>query len=127
MELSEWFNIGGGSSQGSLPGSVLKDMSAYTAGVRMMIPVQDRVSTFLAAGGGAGNFHYPVITTGAKPSLASNSVWHGVFDFGGGFDLRLSQRLSIRTEVRDFVAAKGLSGSSGRHHIMPLLGFSFHF
>ena len=52
---------------------------------------------------------------------------HGVFQFGGGVDLRLTERISIRGEVRDFVTGSGLSGSNGPHHLVPLMGLAMHF
>jgi hypothetical protein len=125
LEYAQSFKLGD-TSGGSIAGGLNNEFTIYTLGGRVMIPVKPRVSLYGALGGGVGSFYYPAIDV-SKPLIKSNYVWHGVFEFGGGVDLRLSQRFSIRTEVRDFVTGKGLSGASGRHHILPLLGVSFHF
>ena len=102
-------------------------MWAHTLGIRMMAPLAPRVSVFGAAGGGVGLFHYPWVLPGSNPYLLSQSTTHGVLQFGGGVDLRLSRRFSIRGEVRDFVSGKGLSGASGPNHVVGLAGVGFHF
>jgi len=130
---SVWLDAGIGTfvtdawGEGSLPGSTLNDIQAYTAGARFMVPVNSRVSLYGALGAGGGDFRHAYVSAGAEPHLASYSTWHGVFEFGGGMDYRIRQRISIRTEVRDFVSGRGLSGSAGRHHILPFAGVSFHF
>ena len=111
----------------SIPGSVNFDFTSYTAGLRFMIPLQSRTSVFGALGGGWGTFWYPVISGGPNPSVSSNQTTHGVFQFGGGVDIRLTERISIRGEARDFVSGSGLSGSTGPHHVVPLMGVALHF
>lgn len=112
-----------------LPGSAGDNsVEFYTAGIRFMFPVLSRLSLYGALGGGGGSFSYPIITPGiSPPHIQFNSSWHGVFDFGGGVDLRLNRFLSIRGEVRDFVSSSGLGGASGPHHIVPLVGIAVHF
>ncbi len=116
----------GSSAKGSVPGSALNNIQAYTGSARWMFPVHSRVSLYGAVGAGGGQFDYPVVS-GATPHLSSNQTWHGVLELGAGVDFRLMERISIRTEVRDLVSGQGLSGSSGRHHVLPFLGVSFHF
>jgi hypothetical protein len=50
-----------------------------------------------------------------------------VLDCGAGADIRLSRTWSIRAEFRDEVTGKGLSGSAGRHHLIPAVGIALHF
>jgi hypothetical protein len=111
----------------SIPGAVNLTWNAYPIGVRFMIPLQSRVSVYAAAGGGAGNFHVPQIVPGATLSITSVSTWHGVFDFGGGVDVRLARRISLRAEIRDYATGAGLSGVAGRNHPVASGGFGLHF
>jgi len=116
-----------GLSTASIRGLVNNDFNAYTLGVRVMVPVQSRLSVYGAVGGGGGSFEYVVTAADPSPSVTSNSTAHGVFDFGGGVDFRLSRHWSIRAEVRDFVSGAGLSGSTGVHHVLPVAGVAIHF
>jgi hypothetical protein len=116
-----------GNSKGNVPGSVSNSLTPATLGLRMMIPVQSRLSFYAVSGGGAGGTNYATVTAGANPSLATVSTIHGVFAFGGGADVRLSRLFSLRAEVRDLVTGKGLAGVDGRHHILPFFGVAIHF
>lgn len=102
-------------------------METQTLGLRLMVPVAARLSFFGVAGGGDGEFHYAWLLEGSTPYLLSHSTTHGVFEWGGGVDVRLSKRVSIRGEVRDFVSGQGLSGSNGVHHVVTMVGVAFHF
>ena len=114
-------------AHGSLRGSTLNDIMAYTAGARIMAPVQRRVSVYGALGSGGGAFQHDGVSGGSDPSLTSYQTWHGLVELGGGLDYRVSERFSIRTEIRDLVSGRGLSGSAGRHHILSFVGFSTHW
>lgn len=116
-----------GITAASIPGSVNSDFTSYVAGLRFMLPIQSRISVYGTLGGGGGFFAYPAISGGPNPSVTSHNTTHGVFLCGGGVDLRLTERISIRGEVRDVVTGSGLSGSSGPHHVVPLMGVAFHF
>jgi len=116
-----------GRSSASIPGSVNNDLQTFAVAARLMVPLQSRLSVYGIAGGGGGSFHYPVIAGGSNPYVTSNATAHGVFETGGGIDVRLNERLSLRGEVRDFVTGARLSGAAGRHHILPLFGLAFHF
>ena len=96
-------------------------------GLRFMVPVHPRISFYGAAGGGPGFFSYPVQGPPPAETVQANDTVHGVVDFGGGIDLRLNHRFSIRAEVRDFVTGRGLSGVAGPNHIVPVAGFVLHF
>jgi opacity protein-like surface antigen len=126
LDIAPTFAVGR-ITKASIPGSVNNDFTSLTAGLRFMIPLQSRLSAYGTLGGGGGSFNYPAMGGGATPSVLSNSTNHGVFQVGGGLDLRLTERISIRGEVRDFVTGRGLSGSNGPHHVVPLMGVAFHF
>ena len=110
-----------------IPGLVNNDFMSLTAGLRFMMPLQSRISVYGTLGGGWAYLNYPAIERLTIPSVTSNSTTHGVFQCGGGLDLRLTVRISIRGEVRDIVTGRGLSGSTGPHHVVPLMGVAFHF
>jgi hypothetical protein len=100
--------------------------NAYTPGLRFMVPVHPRLAIYITAGGGAGSFQEAGIVTTAAPSLTNQLTWHGVFDTGGGVDIRLKRSFSLRADFRDFITGRGLSGVEGRHHPTVGIGFAFH-
>jgi hypothetical protein len=110
----------------TIPGSISLGGSVVVPGVRLMVPVQSRISIFGAAGGGFGFFSFPGVTSDSPPKLVSNGASHGVFDAGAGVDFRLSGLFSIRVDVRDYVTGRDLDGVAGRNHILPVLGFVLH-
>ncbi len=114
-------------STATIPGSVSDDLFAFTAGARVMVPLQSRISVYGVLAGGGGFLQSPVIQAGPTPSITSNESAHGMFVTGGGLDVRLAGFLSIRAEARDFITAAGLSGSAGHNHILPALGIVWHF
>jgi opacity protein-like surface antigen len=99
---------------------------AGTLGLRLIVPVNSRLSFYALSGGGGGGFSYPVVTGGANPTVSTNETAHFVFVFGGGADVRLSRRWSLRMDVRDLVTGRDLSGA-GRHHVLPSFGVALHF
>jgi hypothetical protein len=126
IDLSPAFVLSGRSGS-SIGGRADNGFSAFTLGLRFMLPIHSRVALLGTAAGGGGAFHYPVITGGERPRVTSNSTWHGVAQLGGGLDFRLTRLLSIRGEVRNYSTGKGLSGATGRHHVVPMIGVAFHF
>lgn len=111
----------------NVPASGSSSFNAETAGLRFIVPVHSRLSFYGVSGGGWGLFSSPAVIGGASSAVGPHSTIHGVFAFGGGVDVRLSQRISLRAEVRDLVTGKELSGSIGRQHVLPLFGVGFHF
>ena len=100
------------------------DFFSLTPGLRYQIPLNRRFSIYGAAGGGYGSFRKYQPTASSPLSTASSH--YGVFDFGAGLDFRLIRRISLRTEVRDFVSGRGLSGAPGRHHAVWQFGIALH-
>lgn len=125
LDFSQVFSYPG-EIKASVPASGSNSFSAVTLGLRFMVPVHSRLSFYPVAGGGFGSFRSPVVTGGAIPSVSKQTTIHGLFAFGGGVDVRLSQRFSIRVEVKDMVTGRELSGAAGRHHVLPLFGVAFH-
>jgi hypothetical protein len=111
----------------TIPGSISLSSYMFVPGIRVMAPVHSRISLYGALGGGFGGFSTPTLTSDNPPDLKTNGVSHGVIDAGGGVDIRLTRMFSLRIDVRDYVTGRNLSGVPGRNHVLPLIGFAFHF
>ena len=100
--------------------------SFVTPGVRMNFPVRPRFSVYAAMGGGYANFEaYQNNSDGGRNRI--QYTYHGVFEFGGGADFRLTRLLSLRADLRDFVTGRGLGGVDGRNHVLASFGVAGHF
>jgi len=126
VDVSFLFSYAGGLFA-NVPAMGRSEFSPITAGLRFMVPVHPRLSFYAVPGGGYVSARSPVVTAGASPSVSTNDTRHGVFEFGGGADVRLSRFFSLRAEVRDFVTGRDLAGVTGRHHVSPLFGVALHF
>jgi len=112
------------SSTGS---STRQTMFMLTPGIRFQRFLSERTSIYGAAGFGYGSFEYYQPSPTSTSGVTTWPTSHGVFDVGAGIDFHLSPRLSLRGEVRDFITGKGLSGATGRQHLIYLFGLAFHF
>lgn len=92
-----------------------------------MLPVAARLAVYGTTGAGVGSFSYPVVSGDSPLSVSSKPTGHGIFELGGGLDIRLTRGISVRGEMRDLVTGSGLSGSTGHHHLIPLFGIALHF
>lgn len=99
----------------------------FTPGIRYRLESQTRISPFLVFGGGVGSFGNVEARVGSGLSLRAERIVSPVLDFGGGADFRITQLLSLRGEVRDFISRAGLGGTQGRHHPVFVVGLGFHF
>ena len=90
----------------------------FTPGVRFKFATQSRLSPYVAAGVG--------VTSAGGTAFLPRTVSPAV-DFGAGLDIRFTRLLSLRTELRDFVARRGLGGYEGRNHPIFSVGIAFHF
>jgi len=111
----------------TIPGTIALKSLLYVPSARVMVPVHSRVSLFGALGGGYGNFDYPTLTSDNPPHPTTHQVGHFVTGAGGGADIRLTRTFSFRVDVRDYVTGRGVSGVPGRNHVLPMMGFAFHF
>ena len=116
-----------GFSAATIPGSITQGTLMFVPGVRVMVPLQSRLSVFGAVGGGFGGFSNATLTSDNPPDLKTRDTTHGVLGGGGGLDFRLSRYVSIRVDVRDYVTGRGLGGVPGRNHLLPMMGIAFHF
>jgi hypothetical protein len=111
----------------TIPGSISPSLLMIVPSLRVMVPVQSRISVYGAVGAGWGTFNNPTLTSDNPPKLTTNNVTDFVASFGGGVDVRLIPMLSLRFDTRDYVTGRNLSGVPGRNHILPMFGFAFHF
>ena len=83
----------------------------------------------LSAGGGPGTFYKvdSAVSGASQVSVTTSFVVRPVASIAGGIDMRLSRRLSLRAEARDFVSGANLGGVSGHNHPVFLAGLAFHF
>jgi len=110
----------------SIPGKISLGSAMFTSGLRVVVPVQSRISLFVAAGGGTGGFTNADLTSDNPPRLKTKDVAHGVFDFGGGVDIHIRRFFNLRVDVRDYVTGRDLGGVPGRNQFMPEVGIAFH-
>lgn len=127
IDVSPVTSVLGGGASASIPGFVSNMLQAHTAEVRLMFPLQTRVSAYGLLGGGVGLFRYAGIIGAPNRYVTTNTTFHGIFLTGGGIDVRLTRHISLRGEIRDLITGAGLSGASGRHHVLPMFGIAFHF
>jgi hypothetical protein len=127
VEFAPDVSVMPGAQTATIRGSVSQGETMFVPGVRLMAPLQSRISVFGAVGGGFGWFNNATLTSDNPPDLKSNTVTHGVFSLGGGVDVRLSRLFSIRVDVRDYMTGRDLGGVTGRHHFLPMMGLAVHF
>ncbi|MFB3813511.1 MAG: hypothetical protein ACE14L_05315 [Terriglobales bacterium] len=119
--------------------SVTEVIEAYaslfvTPGVRVKFAPEGKLSPWLAAGGGYGNFEEGSRNQ-AGGAIASHNTHTGVLQFGGGVDVntgvRLLVPLSLRAEVRDFYSASPAFNTAidrkRQHNVVFSGGFVIHF
>lgn len=70
-----------------------------TPGLRLKLAPSFPISPYIATGGGLAHFNRSAAQT---PPGASNTVNKGVWDIGGGLDMKVAPFVGLRAEVRDF-------------------------
>ena len=99
--------------------------------MRFKFRPNSRVSPYLAVGGGYGRFEESDFRLDNQPNTSRRGTNRGVFDFGGGVDVKVGRFLSLRGEVRDFVSGTpsfnaAVSGSR-QHNILSAGGIVLRF
>jgi hypothetical protein len=85
-----------------------------TPAARLNIFAQTAVSPWVSVGGGFSHFHGSATQFGPKTSTTN-----GVFQIGGGLDVTLHRKFSLRGELRDFwsgVPKLNVSTNQSRQH-----------
>ncbi|HYE23883.1 MAG TPA: hypothetical protein VEG32_01665 [Clostridia bacterium] len=96
-----------------------------TPGLKLKFAPEFPISPWIAVGGGFARYK---VTSGIEDGRTSNV---GVWDFGGGIDMKIAPFFSVRGEVRDFYTGdpdlRVSSGSGRQHNIVPQAGLVFRF
>ncbi len=96
-------------------------------GIRFKFPISDRLSIYGLVGGGYGSFRRFEMDPTVADQVTARFRSGGIFDFGGGIDVRLRRGFSLRFETRDFVGGGDSTVGAGRHHLILMTGFALHF
>ena len=108
-----------------------KDFSAYflTPAARVNIFPTTAFSPWVSVGGGFGRFmpNSSLEFGGQNPSASSTT---GVFEIGGGVDVRFADHFRVRGEVRDFNSGEppiNLNAGSRYSHFFAGIGLVYSF
>ena len=126
-----------GTLDSTVPASSLTSAGTYSSifvapGLRLKAAPGFPISPYVAVGGGLAHFSRSASQT---PAGSSNSVNKGVFDVGGGLDMKIAPFLSLRAEVRDFYSGSPeltlnqVTGtfSERQHNILGTAGLVLRF
>ena len=116
----------------AVSGGTYNYMLSLTPAARWSMPLTRSISIYGTGGAGVGVFSRPVVLNFASIGEKSRHVSYDLRKkpsllVGGGVDYRLLPHVSVRAEIADVFTARGLSGSTGRHHVLPVIGFALHF
>ncbi|MCI0354418.1 MAG: hypothetical protein L0099_05170 [Acidobacteria bacterium] len=102
-----------------------------TPGVKFKFRPEAKASPFFAVGGGFARFDESSTLVSGGPNLGPRGTTTGVFQFGGGLDVKVFSRISLRGEVRDFYSGRpqfNVSTDGDRqHNVVFSGGFVVHF
>jgi hypothetical protein len=122
-----------GTLNSSVTNTGLTSSASYSAlfiapGLRVKFAPGFFVSPWLAAGGGLAHFS---ANSGLRLLSGAGTTNTGVFDFGGGLDMKIAPYLSLRGSVRDFYSG-GLgfnlaTFNQRQHNIVATAGLAFRF
>ncbi len=109
------------------------DYSSYfvTPSVRANVLANSRISPWVSFGGGYGHFSESshLEFGGKNPGKTGSST--GVFQIGGGFDVKIFKSFSVRGQVRDFDSGVPQlnvnTGKSRQHNLFAGGGVVWHF
>jgi opacity protein-like surface antigen len=98
----------------------------FTPGVKLKLtPPASPLTPYAVAGVGFAHFGSSSTLVGGQQNPGSTGATHGVFDFGGGVDVRLIPFVSLRGEVRDYVSGSpnfNLQVIGGRQNNVTVAG-----
>ena len=111
----------------------LTSSASYSAlfvapGVKVKLTPAFPISPWIAAGGGLAHFS---ANSGLRLLSGTDTTNTGVFDYGGGLDMKIAPFVSVRAEVRDFYSGGlgfNFSNFNERHHnIVATAGLVLRF
>lgn len=102
-----------------------------TPGLKVKFVPGWRFSPYVAAGGGYARFRESDFRTNNQPNTGKIGTNTGVFNYGGGVDVRVFRYLSLRGEVRDFVTGNPSFNApfltNRQHNVLTSGGIVLHF
>ena len=113
--------------------SLTRDVATLyvTPGARLKFRPHGPISPFVVAGGGYALFEQSTTLLSGASNPAPREINRGVFDYGGGVDLRGWKWVGFRAEVRDFYSGSPAYNlpfaSGGQHNVVLGGGFLLHF
>ena len=93
-----------------------------TPGLRVSFLPKNRISPFVAAGGGLAVYEHSSLLQNGRPYPGDRVQKTGAFEYGGGVDVRVRPWLAFRGEVRDFYTGAPQYGVPVGNAHNPLLG-----
>lgn len=110
-------------------GAATRDVASLfvTPGIRVKFGPGRAIAPYVVAGGGYAAFEQSVTQLNGQPNAAPRTVNRGVFDYGGGVDVKFWRFIGLRGEVRDFYSGSpafnlpALRG--GQHNPVASIGF----
>jgi opacity protein-like surface antigen len=102
-----------------------------TPGIRLKFRPKARISPYVATGGGLAWFQQSIKRLDGAPNGAPRNSVTGAYNFGGGADVRVWRKVSLRGEVRDFLSGNPAFNApvqgSVQHNVLVAGGISFSF
>jgi opacity protein-like surface antigen len=102
-----------------------------TPGVRVKLNPNGRIQPFGVVGGGYALYEQSTFTFAGQPNPAPRHVSRGAFAYGGGVDVKLSDWLGVRGDVRDFYTGRPafnlVNLKGGQHNVVASAGVVFRW
>jgi hypothetical protein len=101
-----------------------------TPGIRVKFAPRKALSPYVAVGGGFGDYEQSRMRLDGQPNGAPRQLARGVFDFGGGLDVRFLKFIGLRAEIRDFYTGSPAYNSGirgGQHNVVAGGGIVLKF
>lgn len=116
----------------SINRSATRDVATLyvTPGLRLKFVPRAKFSPYVAAGGGYALYEESFQQISGQPNPAARFTHRGVFDFGGGLDVRAWRFVSLRSEIRDFYSGSpsfNALARGGQHNVVAGGGFALRF
>lgn len=114
-------------------GTAPKDYSSFfvTPSLRANLFANNGISPWVSVGGGFGHFSESSTLEFGGTNPGKTGTTTGVFQIGGGFDVKVWRLVSVRAQVRDFYSGVPQlnvdTGKSRQHNLFVGGGVVFHF